>query len=133
MPKNRTKALSETEFEKIYSLFWKRLYGLGYNYLRNKTTAKELVQEVFVKLWLKRNELSNIQDIEAYLFECLKNGIYDRYHTAGTEQNAIPQSSENTNDEESQPAGEGIDYQEILGMIKQQPRKLPAKTRAMFG
>ncbi len=71
------------EFAEIYDIFWGKLYSVAYNYFRDKTMAQELVQDVFVNLWVKRAELSCIQDLGAYLFRCMKNRIYDQFDTLG--------------------------------------------------
>lgn len=42
-------------------------------------TAKELVQDVFLSLYLRKNELHTIHSLKAYLSTALKNKIYDHY------------------------------------------------------
>lgn len=123
--------MSETEFENIYKLFWERLYGLAYNYFRDKTTAQELVQDVFVKLWLKREELGHVQDMEAYLFKCMKNRIYDQYDKIASQEKLKTHSLEIFN-EETHPVEEGIAFQETLSLINDELDKLPATTRTIF-
>lgn len=123
--------MSEAEFENIYKLFWERLYGLAYNYFRDKTTAQELVQDVFVKLWLKRDELGHVKDMEAYLFKCMKNRIYDQYDKIASQQKLKDHSLENFN-EETHPVEEGIAFQETLTLINEELDKLPVTTRTIF-
>lgn len=131
MTKKRFKALSEAEFGEIYNVLWKRLYCLGYNYFRDKTTARELVQDVFVKLWLKREELTHVKDMEAYLLKCMKNRIYDQYDKIACQERLKKHSLENFR-EEIYPIEEGIAYEETLGMINTELEKLPATTRTIF-
>ena len=71
--------LSEEKFAEIYQAFWKKLYSVGYNLLRDKTLAQESVQDVFVKLWLNRNEIKHVENTEAYLLKALRNKIYDHF------------------------------------------------------
>lgn len=127
----KSKVLSEAEFENIYKLYWKKLYGLAYNYFRDKTTAEELVQNLFIKLWQKRDEVSHVDDIQAYLFKCMKNLIYDQYDKIASQQKLKNHSAKNFR-EESHPVEELIDYQETLSLINQELDKLPPTTRAIF-
>lgn len=43
-------------------------------------TAKELVQDVFLSLYLRKNDLQTISSLKSYLFTALKNKIYNHYH-----------------------------------------------------
>src|SRR5688500_16720639 len=91
--------LSEEEFSEIYRAFWQKLYGMSYNYVRDKTIAQELVQDVFVKLWMKRNEIRQIKDAEAYLLRCLKNKIYDHFDSVARNKKLISYPLEKFPDE----------------------------------
>jgi RNA polymerase sigma-70 factor (ECF subfamily) len=39
--------------------------------------AEEIVQDVFLKIWLKREELKDVQSFEAYLVTAARNKTYD--------------------------------------------------------
>lgn len=41
--------------------------------------AKEVVQDVFLKLWLKRTDISSVDRFDAYLFIMARNFIFDRF------------------------------------------------------
>ena len=131
MFKKKFSKLSEKEFKEIYSLFWKRLYGLGYNYLRDKTAAQELTQDVFIKLWLKRSELAHVRDLEAYLFKCMKYRVYEHFDKIASQQKLKKYSLENFK-EEIHTTEEGIAYEETLNMINNELEKLPVTTRTIF-
>lgn len=125
------KNLSGAEFEKLYYTHWKRLYRRGYAYLRDKTTAQELVQDVFVKVWTKRGELGHVKNMEAYLLQCLKNKLYDHYDKISCQERLKQHSLENYQ-EEIHPIEEGIAYEETLGMINSELEKLPVTTSTIF-
>src|SRR6188508_2386071 len=71
--------LSEKEFAEIYQVFWKKLYFMANNLLRDRTLAQEIVQDVFVKLWLNKNEIRQVENTQAYLLRALRNKIYDHF------------------------------------------------------
>jgi len=104
---------------------------MSYNYVRDKTIAKELVQDVFVKLWLKRDQVSHIEDPEAYLLRCLRNRIYDHYESAargrrlGAE--AFSESSRKVYTME-----EDVVFNEGMSVIDEELEKMPEKTRMIF-
>lgn len=123
--------MTEEEFSEIYKIFWKRLYGLAYNYFRDKATSQELVQEVFIKLWVKRDELAEVKDMEAYLFRCMKNKIYDEYDKIAS-QEKVKKHTLAIYKEATYAMEEGMAYEETLALINKELEKLPLTTQRIF-
>ena len=46
--------------------------------MKDKLEAEDIVQDVFLKLWDKRDEWKNIENVEAYCFRMAKNLSLDR-------------------------------------------------------
>lgn len=63
---------SEHSFNAIYNKYASRLYHAAYNLLRNKQVCEDLVQELFVGLWFKRDSLE-ILDLRPYLYRSIIN------------------------------------------------------------
>lgn len=131
MLKIRSEGMTDAAFEEIYDLFWAKLYSLAYNYFRDKTTAQELVQDVFVHLWMKRSTLNNIHDIDAYLFRCMKNKIYDKFDAITSRERLIKNATQQFT-EENYNTEEAIAYQETLELLNQEINKLPPTTQTIF-
>lgn len=55
-------------FDQLYKQFGERLYGFAFSILKNHEDAKEIVQETFMKLWIKRERLNSSQSVKALLF-----------------------------------------------------------------
>jgi RNA polymerase sigma-70 factor (family 1) len=125
------KVLSDEEFAEIYRAFWRKLYGMGYNYVRDKTIAQELVQDVFVKLWIKRKEVTQIEDVEAYLFRCLKNKIYDHFDSVACKLKLSKHALKNFS-EEQHAVDETVAFNEAMSVISEELEKMPEKTRVIF-
>lgn len=62
-------------FSEIYDLFWDKLYYLAYRKLQNQADAEEIVQDVFVTLWNKREDLT-IQNLNSYLAAMVRYAVY---------------------------------------------------------
>ena len=52
-----------------------RLFGYILAISHSHFTAEEITQEIFLKLWLMRHELANVQNAEAYLFTAARNRL----------------------------------------------------------
>jgi len=61
-------------FEEVYNRYSSRLYSSAYNILRNKQACEDLVQELFVDLWLKREHLK-IFKLRSYLYTSVRNKV----------------------------------------------------------
>lgn len=63
---------SEPAFNVIYTRYSAKLYHAAYKLLHNKEVCEDLVQELFVDLWSKRNNLE-IQEVRPYLYRSAVN------------------------------------------------------------
>jgi len=62
-------------FEIIYNKYWSRLYLSAYNILRDKQRSEDIIQEIFVHLWLKRST-SNIENLNGYLYSAVRYQVF---------------------------------------------------------
>jgi RNA polymerase sigma-70 factor (family 1) len=68
---------SEPAFTELFHHYRKRIYSVGCAVTHSEEMAEELVQDVFLKIWLKRNDLSAILNFESYLFVVTRNTAFD--------------------------------------------------------
>jgi RNA polymerase sigma-70 factor (family 1) len=132
-PEELLKALkegSEEAFLKLYDQYWYKVFAIAFKRLRKKEIAEELTQDLFLKLWEKRQQLS-LNKLENYLFVSIKNAVIDHinsglvanryidYYTTFGELN--DQSTQNT-----------IAYDELSEAIEKCLTKLPGKSQQVF-
>jgi RNA polymerase sigma-70 factor (family 1) len=65
-------------FDELYHRTWKKLYTHSFQKLRDEDLAKDVVQEVFVDFWNKRQR-RDILNVEAYLTQAVKFKVIDRF------------------------------------------------------
>ena len=123
--------MTEKEFERIYNALWSKLYNIAYSYFRDRTTAQEVTQDVFVNLLMKRDSLPPILDLNAYLLRSVKNRIYnqfDKIHSREQlERNIMPTMTTQTENTEEQ-----IVYTDTLDVVNQEIDQLPVMTKTVF-
>lgn len=54
-----------------------KLYRVAFRLMGNARDAEDMVQEAYLKLWNKRDELTNVVNTEAYCVTLIKNLCYD--------------------------------------------------------
>ena len=72
------KALKEGNqlaFSIVYNTYAALTFSLAFKYLLNKELAEDAVQNLFLKLWLKKEEIDETKPINRYLFTMLKNDL----------------------------------------------------------
>ena len=65
------------DFEKLYGFYFKDLCNFTLKYGFNKESAEEIVSDVFMKIWEKKDRLNFNFSIRSYLFTSVKNHCID--------------------------------------------------------
>jgi len=65
-------------FEKTYTQYWEKLTAFSYTMTQDNDLAQNIVQDVFVDLWERKNDVKIIS-IESYLFRAVKNQVFKHY------------------------------------------------------
>lgn len=72
-------SITEATFIAAYEAHWKELYLAAGRYVSDKELAKELVQELFISIWEKRDTLVIHTSVRNYLFGALKLKTLEYY------------------------------------------------------
>src|SRR5258708_22566082 len=62
----------------LFDRYWETFFKYAYKILQNREDTEELVQEFFIHLWNKREELPELQSVPSYLFTALKNRLLNQ-------------------------------------------------------
>ncbi len=66
---------NQLAFTAIYKKYVQQAFTLSFKYLCNKDLAEDAVQNLFMKLWMKRDELRTDVPINRFLFTMLKHDL----------------------------------------------------------
>lgn len=69
----------EIAFRVIFDRYWDAVYGVALALTKLPGHAEEITQDVFLKIWLKRESVSGIGKFEAYLFTVARNHIFNEF------------------------------------------------------
>jgi RNA polymerase sigma-70 factor (family 1) len=63
----------------IFRHYSQQVFDVAMLYLKDNGLAREIVQEVFMKIWLKRADMDQVKNFKDYLFILTRNHIYDGF------------------------------------------------------
>lgn len=67
----------EKAFAALFHHYRPKIYSYAFHLFRNIGLADELVQEVFLKVWLNRDKLPHILKFESWVFIITRNQVFD--------------------------------------------------------
>ncbi|MGX5819079.1 RNA polymerase sigma factor [Chitinophaga lutea] len=67
----------QTAFKGIYDKYWDRIYYNALKFVKSPELAQDLAQEIFERIWIKREGLKTVERFDAYLFTVAKHMIYN--------------------------------------------------------
>ena len=73
---------SEKQFSKYFHTHYRPLCLHALHFMGNAEEAEDVVQEIFMKLWDKREQLETIQSIKSYLYKAVRNNCLTRIRDA---------------------------------------------------
>ncbi|MBZ4189375.1 RNA polymerase sigma factor [Niabella beijingensis] len=73
----------EVAFTKLLRLFWNKVYTQALTYLKEPEIAREVTQDVFLKIWAARKKLPEIEKFSNYLFIVSRNCIISELRKKG--------------------------------------------------
>lgn len=122
--------LDKEKFESLYKTYQPGLVNFAFFYLKNRQESIDLVQELFLSIWEKRDRFPDANNPRAYLMMAVKNRCYNQlskskivYEDSDTLKEVFI-STEDT----SQP----IESKEAEANIQSQINNLPEKCKEIF-
>lgn len=108
---------NESAFKLLYEKYAGKVYTMGMNYLKSPFLAQDAVQEVFVKVWKNRQQLSTLNSFPAWLTTITRNQLINDL------QRLVPMDSleaihPDVIDHHQASTGNEIDYRELEKVIK---------------
>ncbi len=122
---------NEEAFVTIYHRYWECLLNAAYQRLRSREDAEEVVQEVFVNLYLRRNEIEPKSSLAAYLKTALKYKVIDMYRLQQLHYKHIDNLIAETQ-VDPQAVDEELAIKEFKLSVLSACQKLPQKCREVF-
>ena len=123
---------NEAAFTALFEHYQPNIYSIAYKLTRQVPLAEETVQDVFLKIWVKRENLPEIEFFPAFLFKIAENTIYSTLRK-------LYREKEQKEAFHSQPSTASLNYTEDAVLQKQYDQlldqaiaRLPEKQRQTY-
>ncbi len=123
---------NEQDFELIYKKYYSMLYHIVLKMTEDKVVAEDIIHDVFIKIWNKRNDLVIHGSVKSYLIKsCINSTInfLNQLHNKNEitlEEHAV--SNENNNDTYQH----SLDKQYIKKRMRKEINQLPTMCKTVF-
>lgn len=127
----RLKAGEKEALNELYALYSRRIFGFTIGYLKQEEDAHDAVQEVFIRLWTSRENLSGDTNPEAYLFTLARNHVISSFRKKVSEKEYLENLRflvvKNNSDTESQ-----VDYALLSEKMKILIHSMPEQRQRVY-
>jgi len=120
---------NEEAFDELYHRTWQKLYEIAFRRLRDEDTAKEIIQDLYIELWEKR-ERKVILDVDHYLCQAVRFKVIDQFRKEKKYVDELEFLVEEISD--GSTADERYIQSELQLMVNTWLSRMPQKRRAIF-
>lgn len=121
----------EAAFDTLYRRYVVRLLNTAFQKTGSRELSQELVQEVFMELYLHRNQLAIHTSLQGYLFTILKNKIFN-YYRHELVQKKYRQFITLRGEQHAPDSGRALEGKELQDRIRTLIQELPLQCRTVF-
>lgn len=121
---------NEKAFRTLYDAYFNHLSAYIFKLCKSDTATEEIVQDIFVKLWISRTSIKHVDSPEAYIFSMARNKTIDYLRRLAKESNLMDvleqQLAISNNNVEDKLNAEELKHliEEALDQLSDQKRKI---------
>jgi len=127
----KVKTGEKNAYQELFERYSPRIYQFSLSYLKNKSDAEELVQDIFLKIWEKREMLDVSKNIKSFIFKVAVNTIYDFIRHKNIE-NAFNDFARANFETDSNNTWHTVIFDEMTANLKELVAKLPEQQQKIF-
>ncbi|WP_316818012.1 RNA polymerase sigma-70 factor [Pedobacter nyackensis] len=119
----------QSAFKVLYDRYWKEVYKMIYRRLNDEEAAKDIVQNIFVNLWISRKAISIENTLAPYLNTAAKNRTISFYkkNLADFSRNSTFQD-----DQQQHSIEHKLEAKELNAFFKEEIENMPETMRKAF-
>ncbi len=121
---------SESAFVQVFDEYSPRVYSVALKFLDSKELAEEVVQDIFMDIWLRREKMTEVLSFGAYLHGMVRKQVYDAYRQKSTFTEIVKELSLRTQSENA--IERMMQENEYENLLQKALERLPDRQREIF-
>lgn len=118
-------------FRKLFDQYHHKVYSYSFRFLRSETLAQEIVQEVFINIWLSRAKMTQINNFGGYLRVTTKNLTLNALKKIALDFKVNNRQINNWTEVDNHTA-HNIELKETRALLNEAILKLPKQQRLIY-
>lgn len=128
----RIRAGDERALEAVFRAHYAGMASFVQRFVRSPDVAEELVQDVFFKLWSKREQLAEIETLRTYLFRAARNTALNHLRRLKLERRWQEEQGVDDDPPTTFAADEETSEGEVAAAVQDAIGRLPPRCREIF-
>lgn len=128
----RIRAGDERALEEVFRAHYAGLTSFAIRFVRSRELAEELVQDLFLSIWSKREDMPSVESFRTYLFRAIRNRALNHLRREKLERRWTEQAVDESEGAAPTHSDEVAIEGEVSGAIRAAIDKLPARCREVF-
>ncbi|WP_134088714.1 RNA polymerase sigma-70 factor [Olivibacter sp. XZL3] len=118
-------------FETIFDRYQGLVYSFAKRLTRSDSLSEEIVQEVFIRIWMGRKKMVEVQNFGAYLNRAVRNQVYNALRQLAIREKAREQMQQDVFFIEEEDAGY-IDQEALENLLKKAIDRLTPQQKKVY-
>jgi len=127
-----SKDMLEQLFNELFREYEQPLYLFAFKMLKSEMVAQDIIQDVFLKLWLIRDKISEVKSISSFLYKLTENKVIDHLRASASDQKKRQALWRRLHQSHEQNVGISVEAKEYHTIIQQAIEQLPPQRRAVY-
>lgn len=123
--------MKEIDFRRDLLPYKDKLYRLALRITLQRPEAEDVVQETLIRAWERREELGNVESVEAYLLTVCRNLAIDKREKKDNQNVSLGEEEMELPASDISPQ-ERLEYEERLRRVHELFSKLPERQRTVM-
>lgn len=122
----------ESAYRLLYDQYRNRIYSLAFKLIKSRPVAEDVLQEVFVSVWVNRKQLPELESFHAWLRTITRNNLYNRLRRMATEEAFLREISNGKLPEGEEGTMHTVAGNELKRILQQAIAQLTPQQRKVY-
>ncbi|EHQ26002.1 RNA polymerase sigma-70 factor [Mucilaginibacter paludis] len=118
-------------YDALFFRYFKKIYSFALSSLHDEDIAKELSMDVMLRLWQKKGDILIEADLSAYLFQSIRNALYNHWRRKAVLTRPIEYLEDNLA-HVSRPADYNLNHKELQHLYQEKLNLLSPQRKQVF-